>query len=74
MKTSPKQQTSQTAGGRADDVQDEQTLSCTLAIGGMDCASCGETVERALKHLPGVLDAQADVMGVSGEFGPNART
>lgn len=63
MKTSPKQQTSQTAGSRADDVQDEQTLSCTLAIGGMDCASCGETVERALKHLPGVLDAQADVMG-----------
>lgn len=43
--------------------QDSSPISCTLEISGMDCASCGESVERALNHVPGVLLAQADVMG-----------
>lgn len=38
-------------------------IACTLEISGMDCASCGEKVERALHSLPGVEHAEADVMG-----------
>lgn len=45
------------------DLQSESAQSCTLEIGGMDCASCGERVERALRTVPGVERAEADVMG-----------
>lgn len=41
----------------------ENDAACTLEISGMDCASCGESVERALGSLPGVRDPEADVMG-----------
>lgn len=37
--------------------------SCTLEIAGMDCASCGENVERALASVSGVHASQANVMG-----------
>lgn len=41
----------------------ERGAGCTLEISGMDCASCGENVERALVSLPGVHQPEADVMG-----------
>ena len=37
--------------------------SCELRVGGMECASCAATVERALKQLEGVHDVQVDVVG-----------
>ncbi|MDC8785339.1 heavy metal translocating P-type ATPase [Roseateles koreensis] len=37
----------------------EQTL--TLLIGGMTCASCVGRVERALKQVPGVLEAEVNL-------------
>lgn len=37
--------------------------SCTLELAGMDCASCAEHVELALKSVRGVSDVQVDVMG-----------
>lgn len=45
------------------DLATEPAQSCTLEISGMDCASCGERVEKALHSVPGVQHAQADVMG-----------
>ena len=33
----------------------------TLKVGGMVCATCVETIETALKGLPGVLDAQVNL-------------
>src|SRR5690606_6002074 len=33
-----------------------------LRVGGMDCASCAATIERALRNLPGVDDVRVDVM------------
>ena len=37
--------------------------SCELRVGGMDCASCASSVERALKTLEGVQDVRVDVVG-----------
>ena len=42
---------------------DSSTLTCDLRVGGMDCASCAASVERALKELEGVQDVQVDVVG-----------
>ena len=39
------------------------TATCDLRVGGMDCASCAASVERALKHLEGVQDVRVDVVG-----------
>lgn len=39
------------------------TATCDLRVGGMDCASCAATVERALRGLEGVDDVRVDVMG-----------
>ena len=36
---------------------------CTLRVGGMDCSSCAESVERALRQLDGVQDVRVDVVG-----------
>jgi Zn2+/Cd2+-exporting ATPase len=36
---------------------------CTLAVTGMDCAGCAETVEKALRRVAGVSAARADVVG-----------
>jgi Zn2+/Cd2+-exporting ATPase len=36
---------------------------CTLAVTGMDCAGCAETVEKALRRVAGVTAARADVVG-----------
>ena len=38
-----------------------RTESITLAVEGMTCASCVERVERALKAVPGVLDASVNL-------------
>lgn len=43
-------------GGRSAEV-------CTLDVSGMDCASCADRVERALRSLPGVQAVSVDVMG-----------
>ena len=37
--------------------------SYELRVDGMDCASCGATVEQALRRLEGVHDVQVDVVG-----------
>ena len=37
------------------------TATCTLDIGGMTCASCVGRVEKALRKLPGVTDAQVNL-------------
>ncbi|MGS0759135.1 heavy-metal-associated domain-containing protein, partial [Roseateles sp. GG27B] len=37
----------------------EQTI--TLAISGMTCASCVGRVEKALKKVPGVLEAEVNL-------------
>ena len=47
---------------RADSVT-TTTASCDLRVGGMDCASCAATVERALKQLEGVHEVHVDVVG-----------
>jgi Cu+-exporting ATPase len=36
-------------------------LSLDIAVGGMTCASCSGRVERALKKVPGVLDATVNL-------------
>lgn len=37
--------------------------SCTLSVGGMDCSSCAESIDRALRSLEGVQDVRVDVVG-----------
>jgi Cd2+/Zn2+-exporting ATPase len=37
--------------------------SCSLSVGGMDCSSCAESVEKALRSLEGVQDVRVDVVG-----------
>ena len=39
------------------------SATCTLSVGGMDCGSCAQSVERALRELDGVQDVRADVVG-----------
>lgn len=39
------------------------TATCELRVGGMDCASCAATVEKALRRLDGVEDVNVDVVG-----------
>src|SRR4029077_2005137 len=39
----------------------ERTASCTLAIGGMTCASCVGRVEKALRRVPGVAAAEVNL-------------
>ncbi len=35
----------------------------TLSVGGMDCSSCAQGVEKALRELEGVQEVRADVVG-----------
>ena len=37
--------------------------TCELRVGGMDCASCAATIERALRQLDGVEEVRVDVVG-----------
>lgn len=37
--------------------------TCTLGVGGMDCSSCAQTVEKALRSVEGVQDVRVDLMG-----------
>lgn len=37
--------------------------SCTLMVGGMDCSSCAESVEKSLRKLEAVEDVRVDVVG-----------
>lgn len=46
--------------GRPDMAPD--AYGCVLQIGGMDCSSCVDRVERAVLEVPGVEAARADVM------------
>ena len=41
----------------------EVTAACTLNVSGMDCSSCADTVEKALRNLEGVEDVRVDVLG-----------
>ena len=36
--------------------------SCSIAVEGMDCSSCADNVEKALRALEGVSDVRADVL------------
>lgn len=38
------------------------TETCALAIGGMTCAACVARVEKALRQVPGVTDAQVSLL------------
>ena len=38
-----------------------ETRSATLAIGGMDCASCPITIKQVLKKEPGVSEVSIDL-------------
>ena len=40
---------------------DAEVAQTTLAIGGMSCASCVARVEKALRKLPGVVDASVNL-------------
>ena len=40
-----------------------EAARCTLAVSGMDCSSCADSVEKALRHLEGVEDVRVDVLG-----------
>jgi Cu+-exporting ATPase len=39
----------------------EQAVELNLPIQGMHCASCGQTIEKALRAVPGVLEANVNV-------------
>lgn len=41
----------------------ESATTCEIGVGGMDCASCAATIERALSHLDGVREVHVDVVG-----------
>ncbi|MEW6694867.1 MAG: heavy metal translocating P-type ATPase [Pseudomonadota bacterium] len=45
----------------AEAAADAQTGQCDLGIGGMTCASCVSRVERALRRVPGVVDASVNL-------------
>ena len=46
------------------DLRDSNGLArCTLAVAGMDCSSCADTVEKALRRLDGVQNVMVDVVG-----------
>ena len=40
-----------------------QSTRCTLGVEGMDCSSCADTVERAIRQLEGIREVRVDVMG-----------
>jgi Zn2+/Cd2+-exporting ATPase len=42
---------------------DGDDASCTLSVSGMDCSSCAESVDHALRGLAGVQDVRTDVVG-----------
>jgi Zn2+/Cd2+-exporting ATPase len=46
----------------ATETEREAVRSCALAVGGMDCGSCAEHVERALRALGGVRAVRADIV------------
>ena len=50
-------------GKNRQSVSSEATAACTINVSGMDCSSCADTVEKALRHLEGVEDVHVDVLG-----------
>jgi copper chaperone CopZ len=59
--------------------QEEKNAVAILKIGGMHCPACSSRVTKALKELPGVLEAevsletnQAKVIYIPGEITPVA--
>src|SRR5579875_3113040 len=53
--------TSPTQPASAQHDQHQPTQQTTLAIEGMTCASCSMRIEKGLKKLPGILDAQVNL-------------
>lgn len=39
-----------------------RVASCTLAVSGMDCSSCAESVQKSLRSIDAVQDVQVDVV------------
>ena len=50
-----------TSAGRAERGE-RQPRRITIPVGGMTCAACQASVQRALEHEPGVLDASVNLM------------
>jgi Zn2+/Cd2+-exporting ATPase len=48
--------------------------TCSFRVGGMDCSSCAESVEKALLALDGVREVRVDVVGerVTVDYEPSA--
>ena len=51
------------SGSTAEAAARQTGSSCTLSVSGMDCSSCADSVNNALRSLEGVQDVQVDVMG-----------
>lgn len=43
--------------------EDTAESVCTLAVAGMDCSSCADSIDRALRSVDGVRDVRVDVVG-----------
>lgn len=43
--------------------------TCDLRVGGMDCATCAATVEKAVRSVPGVRQVSVDVVGGRARIG-----
>lgn len=71
MKNDEEQHEIQLSGQKAIDedreVRQESSTAepavCDLSVGGMDCASCADDIQRALGKLEGVQDVRVDVIG-----------
>ena len=50
-------------GDPAGPTAEGETQSCDFRVGGMDCPSCAEAIERPLAGLEGVQDVRVDVLG-----------
>jgi Cu+-exporting ATPase len=49
------------AGGAGSEEEEEKVA--VFSVSGMTCAACAGSVEKAVKRLPGILNAAVDVLG-----------
>ena len=42
-------------------VKENKNLSCQLSITGMHCASCSTLVERSVKRMDGIIEANVNL-------------